>query len=845
MASHSTSFFGSIRGRLIGGTTALALIPLIALALALGWYSTREASTALDARANDQMASLRAGKQEEVRAYFDNVRALLGTIVNTEEVRLALRDTAAAQPQMSLAAMGVDEAAARAALAEYYGKEFGTQYAARNPGQRVDISELVASLPLQTVTAQYAYIAANPNPLGKKGELDKANDGSAYSEAHARIHAYARRAVQDYGLYDFFLIDADTGYLSYSYFKELDFATDLRSGPWAESGLGQAFALAASAKNANDVFITDYAPYRPSYDDQASFVSRPIMDGDRVVGVFVVQLPIDRVNEIMTFGGRWKNVGLGESGEIYLVGPDKTPRSISRFMQQDSAGFINMMRGLNTPQDKLSAMDSRDSNIGLMTIDTQGVQQALAGQTGTAVYQDYRGEPVLGSYAPIDVLGLRWAILSEIDAAEAGAPVANLRRGILIAAAAGLLVVGLIAVFAGLGLARSINRPLAQVQTTVQKVGAGDLDARTGLRSSDEIGQLASAFDTLLDEKVAELARAQKENEQLNNSVIEIMTSVAQLAQRDLNVKVPVSEDVTGAVSDAINMMTRSTAGALREVNSISAQVSDSSSRVRQRADTVLKLADEASNQANEASAELNNTALALRQMGEQAQSAGRDAERALSTTGEALSVVAATVEGITSSRDQIRETEKRVKRLAERSQEISSAVNIIGQIAERTSVLALNASMQAVAAGEAGRGFAVVADEVKRLAENARDATQQIAGLVNAIQSDTTETLQAMNGTITQVVDISRLADKAGAQMKDTREATEALVNSVRTITQTTQAQGEASKRLLARAYELISASQRTLEEIEQQRGDTEQLSESATALVRTVSEFRLPASA
>ena len=209
------------------------------------------------------------------------------------------------------------------------------------------------------------------------------------------------------------------------------------------------------------------------------------------------------------------------------------------------------------------------------------------------------------------------------------------------------------------------------------------------------------------------------------------------------------------------------------------------------------------------------------------------------------MTVVRATVEGITASRDQIRETEKRVKRLAERSQEISSAVTIIGQIAERTSVLALNASMQAVAAGEAGRGFAVVADEVKRLAENAREATQQIAGLVSAIQSDTTETLQAMNGTISQVVDITRLADRAGTQMSDTRAATEALVNSVRTISQATRAQAETSQRLLARANELIDASQRTLVEIEQQRGDTDALSASATALVQTVGEFRLPASA
>ncbi len=842
MAHTQSSFFGSIRGRLLFGSVALALVPLALLALVLGYYSSRTSADALNQRAYDQMASIRAGKQDEVRAYFDNVGSLMKLVSNTAEVRQALREASATQAQL-VDTLPVDLSQARAALAGYYRSDFGKQYAVRNPGQQADIGNLASTLPAQTVAAQYHYIAANRNPLGKKNELDQAGDGSAYSALHPRIHGYARRVVQDYGLYDFFLVDAQTGYVVYTYFKELDYGTSLRSGPWAQSGLGKAYAAALAAKDANAISITDYAPYRPSYDDQASFVSTPIVEDGVTIGVFVVQLPIDRVNQIMTFGGDWKDVGLGDSGETYLVGSDKTPRSISRFMQENSIGFVDMMRGLKQPEARLAAMDSRDSNIGLMSVDTRAVNEALAGKTGTDVYPDYRGIPVLGSYAPLDVLGLRWAILSEIDLAEAEAPITALQRGIAIVALGGLLLMGLVALFSALRLARSINTPLAQVQDTVLKVGGGDLGARTGLRSRDEIGQLARAFDGLLDEKVAELARAQKENDQLNNSVVEIMTSVAQLAQRDLNVKVPVSEDVTGAVSDAINMMTGSTVVALRQVNAISSQVSDSSNRVKQRADTVHKLADDASNQANAASAELSTTANALRQMGEQAQTAGREAERALSTTGDALSIVRETVEGINASRDQIRETEKRVKRLAERSQEISSAVAIIGQIAERTSVLALNASMQAVAAGEAGRGFAVVADEVKRLAENAREATQQIAGLVSAIQSDTSETLQAMNGTITQVVDISRLADRAGTQMTDTRAATEALVNSVRVISQTTQAQGEASQRLLARAYELISASQRTLEEIEQQRDDTESLTASAGALVRTVSEFRLPA--
>lgn len=839
MATTSHSFLGSIRGRLITVTAALALIPLVLLALVLGYYASRQSASALDQRGYDQMASIRAGKQEEIKAHFENVADLMRTVSNTAEVKQALREGILTQPQMA-ATTDLDQA--KNALTQYYRSDFPRQFSIRNPGQRADISDIVAKLPAQTIAAQYAYIATNPNPLGKKNQLLQSNDGSAYSEMHPRIHAYASRTVQDYGLYDFFLVDAQTGFVVYSYFKELDFATSLRDGPWAQSGLGQAFAKAMAAKNAEDVLITDYATYRPSYDDQASFASTPIVEDGRTIGVFIVQLPIDRLNQIMTFKGKWKEVGLGESGETYLVGPDKTPRSISRFMQQNSASFVDMMRGLNTPGNKLAAMDSRDTNIGLMTVDTRGVQSALAGQSGTGVYPDYRGISVLGSYAPMDVLGLRWAILSEIDESEANAPIAALQRGIAIAGLGTLLLVGLIALFAGLRFARSISEPLAQVQDTVQKVGSGDLGARTGLQSNDEIGQLAKAFDGMLDDKVAELARAQKENADLNRSMVEIMVSVAQLAQRDLNVKVPVSENVTGAVSDAINMMTDSTSSALQRVNRISRHVSESSERVRTRSDEVRSLANDSGIQANAASQELVSTAVALREMGEQTQTAALEAEQALSASGDALLIVRETIVSINESRSQIEETEVRMKRLSDISRQISSAVTLIEEIADRTSVLALTASMQAVAAGESGRGFAIVADEVKRLAENAHTSTQQIAGLVSTIQNETAETLEALNATVGKVVDITRLANRAGTQMDDTRNATQALVASVRRIERTTLAQSEASQRLLERAQQLIGASKRTLSEIELQREDTESLNRSATDLVKTVSEFKLP---
>ena len=277
-------------------------------------------------------------------------------------------------------------------------------------------------------------------------------------------------------------------------------------------------------------------------------------------------------------------------------------------------------------------------------------------------------------------------------------------------------------------------------------------------------------------------------------------------------------------------------------VNAISKVVSDSSQRVSSRADEVQNLASESGAEANAASQELVDTAQALRQIGEQAQLAGQEAEQALRASGDALKIVRETVDGINESRDQIQETEVRMRRLSDISRQISTAVTIIEEIAERTSVLALTASMQAVAAGDSGRGFAVVADEVKRLAENAHTASRQIAGLVTNIQSETAETLDALNATVAKVVDITRLADRAGVQMDGTRQTTQALVASVRNIALTTQAQGEASQRLIARAQQLIGTSKRTLTQIAQQRDDTESLSRSATELVQTVSEFQLP---
>jgi methyl-accepting chemotaxis protein len=190
---------------------------------------------------------------------------------------------------------------------------------------------------------------------------------------------------------------------------------------------------------------------------------------------------------------------------------------------------------------------------------------------------------------------------------------------------------------------------------------------------------------------------------------------------------VPVSEDVTGPVADALNLLSSETAKVLNRVIIGANQVSEVSKQVKIHSDNVINVAREEKREVEKTVTELNIASDVMIDIAKLAASCNEAAEKAIQNTDKAQETVLSTVNGITSIRDIIRETEKRIKRLGERSQEIGSVVTIINGIAERTHILALNASMHAASAGEAGRGFAVVANEVQRLAENAREATSII----------------------------------------------------------------------------------------------------------------------
>lgn len=340
----------------------------------------------------------------------------------------------------------------------------------------------------QTEQLQNSYIHDNQYPLGHKHKLDAAEDDTTYSEIHDLYHPWFRGLLEERGYYDIFLFDAD-GNLVYTVFKELDFATNMESGPWRDTDLANAFR---SARDVGRAFF-DFRPYAPSHDAPASFISQAIHDEDgEFLGVLAFQMPVDRINAVLQ-----EAVGLGETGETFLVGNDSTMRSDSRFSDEPT-------------------MLQRRVNM-------KAVKHAINGQSGATNETSREGFKIVVAYMPVDFAGVRWALLAQIDHAEIMAPVIDL--GIETAGIASVILIFLF----GLGwmMAKSIVNPLNKIIEAVGELAKGESVNVPGGNRGDEIGQLSRSLGTVY-QRGLEAARLR--------SALSSCSTMVMVANRQLNV---------------------------------------------------------------------------------------------------------------------------------------------------------------------------------------------------------------------------------------------------------------------------------------------------------------------
>ena len=338
--------------------------------------------------------------------------------------------------------------------------------------------------------------------------------------------------------------------------------------------------------------------------------------------------------------------------------------------------------------------------------------------------------------------------------------------------------------------------------------------------------------------RAAEAVRASRKSQQ---AILLLMNEMSDLADGDLTARATVTDDITGAIADAVNYTTDELRKLVSGVTSASDRVSDASNQAQATAQELLAAAERQAKDIRMTGEAVELIAKSILEVDSSATQSSRVAQRTLEVTELGALSVRRAIDGMDSIREQIQETAKRIKRLGESSQEIGEIVDLIADITEQTNVLALNAAIQAASAGEAGRGFSVVAEEVQRLAERSAEATKQIGALVKTIQGDTQDAVAAMEQSTQGVVEGARLSDAAGQSLREIEEVSHELAELISSISVSTQVQTDMAHEVATTMDGILRLTEQTTEGTKRTAASVAELAELATDLKGSVSGFKL----
>lgn len=523
----------SISRTLLVGSLAVAGISVILTAMivaAAGFFITKDE---IEKQTQNHLVALRSEQKEYLSSYLEQIKNQVVTYSSSYTVESASKDFINAfnyeQRRELTSDMEKD-------LKSFYRDEFGKSYKARNPQIKHSSNQLYDSLSPQAKIFQNDFIARNPNPLGEKDNLASLPSNSIYSKVHEKYHAELRKYLQTFAFYDIFIIDAKTGHIIYSVFKELDFATSLLTGPYKNSGLAEVFKEARNLSNPDKVSFSAFKAYTPSYEDPAAFIASPIINNEgETTAVLAFQMPIDKINEVLTMKQEWKKKGMGESGETYLVSENFKAQSLSRFLIEDPESYINSLKESGIDETLVNTIKLKGTNIGYQDIKSDAVSNAINGQEGYAQIIDYRGVEVLSAYAPIDFEGARFAILAEMDTEEAysfqGRIIRSTAIDAIIVCLAVLSIVALIAWRFSQMLSQRLNTAV-QVANGVAQGEKVTIDAK---QKQDEIGALMTALNKMQTEVIGKFEIAAAESNRIT-SAIEAANTNIMMADADLNI---------------------------------------------------------------------------------------------------------------------------------------------------------------------------------------------------------------------------------------------------------------------------------------------------------------------
>ncbi len=639
------------------------------------------------------------------------------------------------------------------------------------------------------VLSAYAPVKVGSMTWACLSEIDIAE---AFSPRDESGTAFFQKYQEMYGYYDLFLINPD-GYCFYSVTEEADYQTNLVNGTYASSNLGR---LTRDVIKSREFGFADFAPYAPSNGEPAAFVAEPFVHAGKVELVVALQLPLSAINDVMR-----ERSGMGETGETYLVGPDKLMRSDSYLDQQGH-----------------SVAASFAGTVERNGVDTEASQKALSGETDARIISDYNGNPVLSAFAPINVYGTKWAMIAEIDEWEAFEAASGLQMAIVIIAVAIAAVVVLI----GWLFARSIARPISKIAGIAESISVGDIKHSIEVDSNDEIGMLGRSFQNL----------------------IEYMTSLAdaarEIAGNNLTIQVEPKSD-QDVLGNSFKTMTTNLTSMVHQISDNATQLVSAANEVATSSEQMSRGSRDQTDQVTQVSTAVEEMAATIVESSRNASDANEGSRSAADTASNGGQIVSETIQGMQTIAKVVRESSESIGKLATSADQIGEITSVIDDIADQTNLLALNAAIEAARAGEQGRGFAVVADEVRKLAERTGKATGEITDMIKGIQNETNEAVQSMEAGIQEVDSGRELADKAGSSLTEIVSLSQRVQDMIQQIATATEEQSTAAEQISKNVENVSAIARESATGAEQSAAAAEELNRQAEGMKEMVGQFRV----
>jgi class 3 adenylate cyclase len=495
----------SVRARLTRTLVGLGLVSVLLLA-AVNIVVVRGL---LDRGVRDQLTTLRDMRRDSVELGIDRLLTRVAVLGSDPGVASAVSDLSAAYAELDTD-LDDDELDT---LTESYSDVVLPYDEAGVP--RPPVPEL---LPTSTAgrSVQYEYIATQPAEV--RADVVDAGDGSAYSAAHAEYHDFMRELAATMGASDLVLVDATTADVVYSVGKHVDLGTNVDTGPYADTGLGETWARLRNAAVTQAV-ISDSAYYLPSSTAPIVHVAATIRSGSAVVGAVIASVEIEVLTAIVTAEQQWGLLGLGDTGEAYLVGPDLTLRTVPRPWFEDPDGYIERYLDAGGDDRTAGLMEFTDSPVMLQSVDNEAVRTAIEGDEFLGTVDNYLGNRTLSASAPIDAGDLGWVVITEQQTSETRDELVRFAVSI------GILLAILLPILAvvGIVLARVLARPVRPLVDAAGRIADGRYETDVPDLGPTELGDVGRQLEAVAAELTEQEASIASEEQRITTMLSSVL----------------------------------------------------------------------------------------------------------------------------------------------------------------------------------------------------------------------------------------------------------------------------------------------------------------------------------